>query len=99
VTLAERTWFADERHAEVLRLLAIERCVESSRLARHFGVSAESIRKDLAQLEARGLHRGLTTPDPDEAHVKQMMLVTDDAITAQQRKQLPEVDVTVEVAH
>jgi DeoR family fructose operon transcriptional repressor len=57
VTGGERTWFADERHAEVLRLLASERRVESARLARHFGVSAESIRKDLAQLEARGLLR------------------------------------------
>ena len=57
MTAGERTWFADERHAEVLRLLATERRVESARLARHFGVSAESIRKDLAQLEARGLLR------------------------------------------
>src|SRR3954451_24298556 len=53
----ERTWFADERHAEVLRLLAAEHRIESGWLARHFGVSAESIRKDLAQLEARGLLR------------------------------------------
>ena len=57
MTSGERTWFADERHAEVLRLLATERRVESAWLARHFGVSAESIRKDLAQLEARGLLR------------------------------------------
>jgi DeoR family fructose operon transcriptional repressor len=53
----QRTWFAAERHAEVLRLLASENRVESSRLAQHFGVSAESIRKDLAQLEMRGLLR------------------------------------------
>src|SRR3954465_14055530 len=57
VTSSQRTLFADERHAEVLRLLATEQRVESARLARHFGVSAESIRKDLAQLEARGLLR------------------------------------------
>ncbi|MCT7659383.1 DeoR/GlpR family DNA-binding transcription regulator [Mycobacterium deserti] len=57
MTAPERTWFADERHAEVLRLLATEHRVESAGLARHFGVSAESIRKDLAQLEARGLLR------------------------------------------
>jgi len=55
----ERTWFADERHAEVLRLLAAEHRVESGWLAGYFGVSAESIRKDLAQLEARGLLRRL----------------------------------------
>ncbi len=55
--LAGRTWFADERHAEVLRLLVTQRRVESAGLAKHFGVSAESIRKDLAQLEARGLLR------------------------------------------
>ena len=53
----ERTWFADERHAEVLRLLAAEHRVESGWLAGYFGVSAESIRKDLTQLEARGLLR------------------------------------------
>ncbi|MCW2687444.1 MAG: DeoR/GlpR transcriptional regulator [Mycobacterium sp.] len=52
-----RTWFADERQAEMLRLLATERRVESARLAERFGVSAESIRKDLAQLEAHGLLR------------------------------------------
>ncbi len=57
MTASGRTWFADERHAEVLRLLASEHRVESARLARHFGVSAESIRKDLAQLEIRGLLR------------------------------------------
>jgi DeoR family transcriptional regulator, fructose operon transcriptional repressor len=57
MTSGQRTFFADERHAEVLRLLATERRVESAWLARRFGVSAESIRKDLAQLEARGLLR------------------------------------------
>ncbi|MDT5106130.1 MAG: DeoR family transcriptional regulator, fructose operon transcriptional repressor, partial [Mycobacterium sp.] len=53
----ERTWFADERQAEVLRLLQTERRVESARLAALFGVSAESVRKDLAQLEVRQLLR------------------------------------------
>jgi len=38
-------------------MLAAQRRVESAVLARHFGVSAESIRKDLAHLEARGLLR------------------------------------------
>jgi DeoR family transcriptional regulator, fructose operon transcriptional repressor len=52
-----RTWFADERQAEVLRLLQTEQRVESARLADLFGVSAESVRKDLAQLEARHLLR------------------------------------------
>ena len=53
----DRTWFADERQAEVLRLLHTEQRVESARLADLFGVSAESVRKDLAQLEARQLLR------------------------------------------
>ena len=57
MTSGQRTFFADERHAEVLRLLATEGRVESAWLARRFGVSAESIRKDLAQLEAGGLLR------------------------------------------
>jgi DeoR family fructose operon transcriptional repressor len=57
VTAGGRTWFADERQAEVLRLLGAEQRVESSRLAELFAVSAESVRKDLAQLEARGLLR------------------------------------------
>jgi DeoR family fructose operon transcriptional repressor len=52
-----RTWFADERHTEVLRLIATEGRVESPRLTTLFGVSAESVRKDLAHLEARGLLR------------------------------------------
>jgi DeoR family fructose operon transcriptional repressor len=57
MTAAGRTWFVDKRHAEVLCLLANERRVESARLAGRFSVSAESIRKDLAQLGARGLLR------------------------------------------
>jgi DeoR family transcriptional regulator, fructose operon transcriptional repressor len=57
VTADVRTWFADERHAEVLRLLTEERRVESAELTRRFGISAESVRKDLALLEARGLLR------------------------------------------
>jgi DeoR family transcriptional regulator, fructose operon transcriptional repressor len=57
VTTRERTWFADERQAEVLRLLGADGRVESACLAELFGVSAESVRKDLARLEARGLLR------------------------------------------
>lgn len=66
-----RTWFADERHAEVLRLLAADRRVESARLAERFDVSAESIRKDLALLEERGLlrrvHGGAVPCEPSRA--------------------------------
>jgi DeoR family transcriptional regulator, fructose operon transcriptional repressor len=57
VTASGRTWFADERQAEVLRLLGADGRVESAYLAQRFRVSAESIRKDLARLEARGLLR------------------------------------------
>jgi DeoR family fructose operon transcriptional repressor len=57
VKTGQRTWFADERQAEVLRLLGADGRVESAHLAQLFGVSAESIRKDLARLEARGLLR------------------------------------------
>jgi DeoR family fructose operon transcriptional repressor len=57
VTSRERTWFADERQAEVLRLLGADGRVESAYLTQFFGVSAESVRKDLARLEARGLLR------------------------------------------
>jgi DeoR family transcriptional regulator, fructose operon transcriptional repressor len=71
VTVGARTWFADERHAEVLRLLAAEQRVESARLAARFGVSAESVRKDLAHLEARGLlrrvHGGAVPSDSSRA--------------------------------
>ncbi|MBU8825481.1 DeoR/GlpR family DNA-binding transcription regulator [Mycolicibacterium goodii] len=56
-TRAPRTWFPDERHAEVLRLLDAERRVESAQLAGRFGVSAECVRKDLAHLEQLGLLR------------------------------------------
>jgi DeoR family fructose operon transcriptional repressor len=75
VTTAPRTWFADERHAEVLRLLAADRRVESGRLAELFGISAESVRKDLALLEEQGLlrrvHGGAVPREPrrDEPHV------------------------------
>lgn len=66
-----RTWFADERHAEVLRLLAADRRVESARLAQQFDVSAESVRKDLALLEERGLlrrvHGGAVPCEPSRA--------------------------------
>jgi DeoR family fructose operon transcriptional repressor len=66
-----RTWFADERHAEVLRLLAAERRVESPRLAALFDISTESVRKDLALLEAKGLlrrvHGGAVPLEPSRA--------------------------------
>lgn len=66
-----RTWFADERHAEVLRLLTVDRRVESARLAERFDVSAESVRKDLALLEERGLlrrvHGGAVPCEPSRA--------------------------------
>ena len=66
-----RTWFADERHAEVLRLLTADRRVESARLAERFDVSAESVRKDLALLEERGLlrrvHGGAVPCEPSRA--------------------------------
>ena len=66
-----RTWFADERHAEVLRLLTVDRRVESARLAQRFDVSAESVRKDLALLEERGLlrrvHGGAVPCEPSRA--------------------------------
>ncbi|BBZ26794.1 DeoR family transcriptional regulator [Mycolicibacterium madagascariense] len=66
-----RTWFANERHAEILRLLGDERRVESAFLTTLFGVSAESVRKDLALLEARGLlrrvHGGAVPREPSRA--------------------------------
>ena len=66
-----RTWFADERHAEILRLLGADRRVESARLAALFGISAESVRKDLALLEAKGLlrrvHGGAVPREPSRA--------------------------------
>lgn len=71
MTAGSRTWFADERHAEVLRLLAADRRVESSALATLFGISAESVRKDLALLESRGLlkrvHGGAVACEPSRA--------------------------------
>jgi DeoR family fructose operon transcriptional repressor len=71
VNAGGRTWFADERHAEVLRLLAAERRVESARLAALFDISAESVRKDLALLEGRGLlrrvHGGAVPREPRRA--------------------------------
>lgn len=73
--MSPRTWFADERHAEVLRLLAADGRVESARLAACFGISAESVRKDLALLEGRGLlrrvHGGAVPSEPSraESHV------------------------------
>ncbi|KAA0098721.1 DeoR/GlpR transcriptional regulator [Mycolicibacterium sp. P1-18] len=66
-----RTWFADERHAEVLRLLAEQGRVESAGLAARFEISAESVRKDLALLEERGLlrrvHGGAVPCEPSRA--------------------------------
>jgi DeoR family transcriptional regulator, fructose operon transcriptional repressor len=66
-----RTWFADERHAEVLRLLATDRRVESAQLTERFDISAESVRKDLALLEDRGLlrrvHGGAVPREPSRA--------------------------------
>ncbi|MCV7421556.1 DeoR/GlpR transcriptional regulator [Mycobacterium yunnanensis] len=66
-----RTWFADERHAEILRLLEADGRAESAALADRFAVSAESVRKDLALLEGRGLlrrvHGGAVPCEPSRA--------------------------------
>ena len=66
-----RTWFADERHAEILRRLGADRRVESAGLAALFGISAERVRKDLALLEARRLlrrvHGGAVPREPSRA--------------------------------
>lgn len=69
--MTRRTWFADERHADVLRLLATDGRVESALLAERFGISAESVRKDLALLEGRGqlrrVHGGAVPCEPSRA--------------------------------
>ncbi|MEU0495243.1 DeoR/GlpR family DNA-binding transcription regulator [Mycobacterium sp. NPDC006124] len=66
-----RTWFADERHTEILRLLETDGRVESSSLTKRFGISAESVRKDLALLEDRGslrrVHGGAVPCEPSRA--------------------------------
>lgn len=46
-----------ERHAIILRLLQEEGRVLSAALAAHFGVSEDSVRRDLRELAARGLCR------------------------------------------
>ena len=69
--MTARTWFADERQAEVVRQLHEAGRVESARLAANFGISAESVRKDLALLETRGLlrrvHGGAVPGGPSRA--------------------------------
>jgi DeoR family fructose operon transcriptional repressor len=69
--VTERTWFADERYTEVLRLLDEAGRVESASLTNRFGISAESVRKDLALLETRGLlrrvHGGAIPREPSRA--------------------------------
>jgi DeoR/GlpR family transcriptional regulator of sugar metabolism len=45
----------EERRRAIIALLEVERKVRVEALSRHFGVSEVTIRKDLAELEARGL--------------------------------------------
>lgn len=47
--------FRKERHAEILRLLDRQGRVEVEDLAAHYGVSCDSIRKDLQYLDKHGL--------------------------------------------
>lgn len=48
---------ADERREAILRVLATEGRVVASELGRRLGVSTDTVQRDLAQLEARGLLR------------------------------------------
>lgn len=52
---AARVAFADQRYQQILARLRAERRVDSTELASRFGVSSESIRKDLIHLEGMGL--------------------------------------------
>ncbi|OFI38163.1 D-beta-D-heptose 1-phosphate adenosyltransferase [Arthrobacter sp. SW1] len=49
-----RAAFADQRHQQILLKLRAEQRVDSAELAAMFGVSGESIRKDLIHLERHG---------------------------------------------
>lgn len=49
-----RAAFADQRHQQILQKLRAEQRVDSAELAATFGVSGESIRKDLIHLERHG---------------------------------------------
>lgn len=46
--------FADERYNEIIKLIEAKGSVTATELTRRFGVSAETIRRDLAHLEERG---------------------------------------------
>lgn len=46
--------FRNERHDEILQLVARDGRVSTSELAKRYGVSEDSIRKDLQQLDAEG---------------------------------------------
>lgn len=51
---AGRAAYADQRHQEILLKLRTERRVDSTQLAAEFGVTRETIRMDLIQLERHG---------------------------------------------
>ncbi|MBX7558335.1 DeoR family transcriptional regulator, partial [Streptomyces sp. tea 10] len=46
--------FAAERHEEITRTVSHERRVNGAGLAKRFGVTMETIRRDLAVLESQG---------------------------------------------
>src|SRR6476469_1185258 len=61
----------EERRGEVMRVLGIEGKVRAAEIAVRLGVSLDTVRRDLAELEARGrlrrVHGGalpVTTPGP-----------------------------------
>ena len=129
MTSGQRTFFADERHAELLPT-DVDLVVYTNSIPVLTTLLQRGI--DVAFLGTNGLsfQRGLTTPDADEALVKHEMLaaarqrvflvdtskfgrescarhatlthvdvlVTDEAVTPEQRARLLAVDVTVEVA-
>ena len=52
--------YAEERRRKIASLTAVEGRVTVSDLAHHFDVTAETIRRDLAQLDGEGaVHRGI----------------------------------------
>lgn len=61
---------SEQRHKEIMKLLAEEGSIKTSTLCERLSASRETIRRDLESLEERGLlkriHGGAVKPEPDQ---------------------------------
>lgn len=87
--------FAEQRHQIIIQKLNQDKSIRASELMEHFGVSFETIRRDLEYLENEGhlrrVHGGAIPRDPDYSH--EIPLPIRESIFMEEKKELAQIAV------